>query len=161
MVRSQEEFSWGPIGRLAEAAGVGVETIRFYQRQGLLPVPAPSPNGKVRQYDVSALRRLRFIRNGQAAGFTLAEINELLRLDSTQERTRIRSLAQARLTDLQRREKALRKLIATMRTLVHHCEHMPEDVPCPIVEAIGADPPIPRRGSGNGGKGLRARSSSC
>jgi MerR family mercuric resistance operon transcriptional regulator len=67
------------IARLAAAAGVGVETVRYYQRRGLLPVPASA--GAVRRYDAGHVRRLRFIRRAQAAGFTLEEIGELLALD--------------------------------------------------------------------------------
>jgi MerR family mercuric resistance operon transcriptional regulator len=163
MIRSQASFSVGTIGGFAKAGGVGVETVRFYQREGLLPVPPPG-GGAFRQYDSGMLRQLRFIRSAQAAGFSLAEIKDLLRLDRTQEKAQIRRLARARLTDLEQRVTALRQLIATMETLIHHCEHMPAEVPCPIVEAIAeaADVPnLPRGGSGSGGTSLRARSSNC
>ena len=76
------------IARLGAAAGVGVETVRYYQRRGLLPVPASM--GAVRRYDAGDVRRLRFIRRAQAAGFTLEEIGELLALDRTGDRARVR-----------------------------------------------------------------------
>ena len=76
------------IGRLAEAASVGVETVRFYQRRGLLSVPHSA--GAVRRYDAEDLRRLRFIRRAATAGFTLADIAELIRL--TQRKTALARL---------------------------------------------------------------------
>ena len=79
------------IGGLAEAGGVGVETIRYYQRRGLLRTP--DPGGTTRRYEESDLRRLRFIRQAQAAGFTLNQIGELLTLDAGTDRTRARAMA--------------------------------------------------------------------
>ena len=73
MVRNQGKSS-DTIGGLAKAAGVRVETVRYHQRRGLLPEPARPP-GEVRRYGETDLKRLRFIRSAQAAGFTLAEIN--------------------------------------------------------------------------------------
>lgn len=70
------------IGTLAEAAGVGVETVRFYEREGLIPEPPRSASG-YRLYDVDAVRRLRFIRSAKDLGFTLAETKELLELRVT------------------------------------------------------------------------------
>ncbi len=78
------------IGQLARQGGVNVETIRYYQRRGLLPVPPQSASapseGRVRRYDEAVLRRLRFIKSAQAAGFTLTEIAELLELDASSDR---------------------------------------------------------------------------
>ena len=74
------------IGRLAEAAGVGVETVRFYQRKGLLETPTRESG--IRRYGSEDLRRLRFIRQAQAAGFTLEEIRELIALDAGHDRAR-------------------------------------------------------------------------
>jgi MerR family mercuric resistance operon transcriptional regulator len=78
------------IARLGAAAGVGVETVRYYQRRGLLDVPANG--GGVRRYDEEDVRRLRFIRRAQAAGFTLEEIGELLALDRTDDRAHLPQL---------------------------------------------------------------------
>ena len=86
------------IARLAAAGGVGVETIRYYQRRGLLAEPARA--GSVRRYGAPDVRRLLFIRRAQAAGFTLEEIGELLALDSSHDRARVRSLAGERLAAL-------------------------------------------------------------
>ena len=120
------------IGRFAEAADVGVETVRFYQRRGLLPVPR-SNRGSYREYDSELLRRILFIRKAQVAGFTLAEIKELLSLDRTNQRQRIRSLATAKLSQLDKRIKALRDVQGSLSRLVHHCEAAPAGKPCPIV----------------------------
>ena len=92
MVRNQAKNS-DTIGGLAKAAGVGVETVRYYQRRGLLPEP-PRPAGEVRRYGEAELRRLRFIRSAQAAGFTLNEIGELLDLSVSDDRIRARQLAE-------------------------------------------------------------------
>src|SRR5215207_8196335 len=97
MVQSQ-----GPvpltIGKLAAAAGVGVETIRFYQRRGLLQTPDRA--GSVRRYSAADLRRLRFIRHAQSAGFTLEQIRELLALDASDDREQARVLALTRVAAL-------------------------------------------------------------
>src|SRR5688572_33498510 len=98
MVRNQAKNS-DTIGGLARAAGVGVETVRYYQRRGLLPEPARPP-GEIRRYGEGDLRRLRFIRRAQAAGFTLEQIGELLALDRTDDRARVRELAQTRVAAL-------------------------------------------------------------
>ena len=84
------------ISQLARAGGVGVETVRFYQRKGLLDDPRPAGRTSVtgrRHYGPDDLRRLKFIRKAQLAGFTLAEIGELLALDSTGDRPRARAMA--------------------------------------------------------------------
>lgn len=84
------------ISGLARAGGVGVETVRFYQRRGLLETPDRGGSGLtrgVRRYDDQDVRRLKFIRSAQAAGFTLDQIGELLRLDAGQDRARARELA--------------------------------------------------------------------
>lgn len=123
------------IARFAEAAGVGVETVRYYQRRGLLPVPQ-ARHASYRRYDRGLLQRLRFIRNAQAAGFSLAEIRELMRLDRTGDRLRIQKLAAAKLEDLENRMRELRQASKSLKTLVHHCEHARPGTPCPIIEAF-------------------------
>lgn len=97
MVRSQEVKPL-TIGGLAEAGGVGVETVRFYQRRGLLE--APPRDGGIRRYGAEDVRRLRFIRQAQGAGFTLEEIRELLELDAGEDRGRARELALERIEAL-------------------------------------------------------------
>jgi MerR family mercuric resistance operon transcriptional regulator len=87
------------IGGLAKAGGVSVETVRYYQRRGLLAEP-PRPYGEVRRYGAEDVRRLRFIRSAQAAGFTLNEIKELIAVDAADDRARARELAGARVAAL-------------------------------------------------------------
>lgn len=123
------------IGRFAEAGGVGVETVRFYHRRELLPLPRAG-TGKFREYDADLLQRLRFVRQAQVAGFTLAEIKELLKLNRTQDRARIRTLANARLTDLDAKVRQLRAVMKSLKSLVAHCETAPAGHACPIIEAF-------------------------
>ena len=121
------------IARLGAAAGVGVETVRYYQRRGLLAVP-PS-GGAVRRYDAGDVRRLRFIRRAQAAGFTLEEIGELLALDRTDDRARVRELATERVAALDARIAELEQSRAALERLRSTCASGSKG-PCPILEAF-------------------------
>jgi MerR family transcriptional regulator, mercuric resistance operon regulatory protein len=122
------------IGGLAKAAGVGVETVRYYQRRGLLPEP-PRPPGEIRRYGEDDLKRLRFIRRAQAAGFTLEEIGELLALDRTDDRARVRSLASERVAALDARIAELELSRAALERLRSSCASG-SSCPCPIIEAF-------------------------
>lgn len=122
------------IGKFARAGGVGVETVRYYQRRGLLPLP--KAGGAYREYDAELLRRLRFIRQVQAAGFTLEEIRELIRLDRTGDRPRIQGIAARKLEELRGRMRELRTVAKVLEALVHDCRHAPAGTPCPIIEAF-------------------------
>ncbi len=121
------------IARLGAAAGVGVETVRYYQRRGLLAVP-PSA-GAVRRYGPDDLRRLRFIRRAQAAGFTLDEIGELIALDRTSDRARVRTLAAERIAALDAKISELEQSRAALDRLRSHCASGQKG-PCPILEAF-------------------------
>ena len=121
------------IAGLGAAAGVGVETVRYYQRRGLLAVPASA--GAVRRYDAGDVRRLRFIRRAQAAGFTLDEIGALLALDRTGDRARVRELATERLTALDARIAELEQARAALERLRSTCASGRRG-PCPILEAF-------------------------
>lgn len=122
------------IAHLAAAGGVGVETIRYYQRRGLLPVPRAGA-GAFRTYDPEHVDRLIFIRRAQAAGFSLEEIGELLELDRSNDRKRVRELARARLAALETKIVDLRAAQAALASLVGHCERS-KSGPCPIVQAF-------------------------
>ena len=125
------------IARLGAAAGVGVETVRYYQRRGLLAVPARA--GSVRRYGEGDVRQLRFIRRAQAAGFSLDEIAELIRLDRTGDRARVRALATERLAALDARIAELERSRAALERLRASCASGKKG-PCPILEAFdGAD----------------------
>lgn len=133
MVRNQAKTS-DTIGGLARAAGVGVETVRYYQRRGLLPEPA-RPAGEVRRYGDDDLRRLRFIRSAQAAGFTLAEIGELLDLSASADRARARELAQARVAALNAKIADLLEARDALAGLAADCASAGSG-PCPILTAF-------------------------
>jgi MerR family mercuric resistance operon transcriptional regulator len=133
MVRNQAKNS-DTIGGLANAAGVGVETVRYYQRRGLLPEP-PRPPGEVRRYGHEDVKRLRFVRSAQAAGFTLAEIKELLDLDASDDRARARELAQARVAAIDARIAELRAARDALAGLAADCAKK-RGGPCPILTAF-------------------------
>ncbi len=133
MVQSQVPAAL-TIGRLAAAGGVGVETIRFYQRRGLLAVPPQ--DGGVRRYGAEDVRRLRFIRQAQAAGFTLEQIGELLDLDAGTDRHRARELARARIQALDAKIAELTAARDSLRRLAHDCSAQAAGT-CPILESFG------------------------
>lgn len=132
MVQSQERRPL-TIGRLAEAGGVGVETVRFYQRKRLLLTPDRA--GGVRRYGDEDIRRLRFIRQAQTAGFSLGEIAELLELDAGEDRSRARELAQARVTMLNARIAELERARDALRRLADECDGVGSG-PCPILQSF-------------------------
>ena len=133
MVRNQAKSS-DTIGGLAKSAGVGVETVRYYQRRGLLAEPARPP-GEVRRYGEEDLRRLRFIRSAQAAGFTLSEIKALIDLDAADDRARARELAQARVAALDEKIAELRKAREALAGLAKACAKKRGGA-CPILTAF-------------------------
>lgn len=133
MVRNQAKNS-DTIGGLAKAAGVGVETVRYYQRRGLLPEPARPP-GEVRRYGREDVKRLRFIRSAQAAGFTLNEIAELLDLSASDDRARARQLAQARVGALDAKIAELQQARDALAGLATACAAK-RGGPCPILSAF-------------------------
>ena len=121
------------IAKLGAAAGVGVETVRYYQRRGLLSVPARA--GAVRRYGPEDVRRLRFVRRAQAAGFSLDEIGELIALGSQDDRARVREMAADRLTALDARIAELERARAALERLRSACASGSKG-PCPILEAF-------------------------
>ena len=122
------------IGSLAQAAGVGVETVRFYQRKGLVDEPARA--GGIRRYDGRDVDRLRFIKRAQAAGFTLAEIAELIALDAGEDRARARQLAKARIVALDAKIAELKEARTSLARLAKECGEG-RDGPCPIIASFG------------------------
>lgn len=123
------------IGKLAEAGEVGVETIRYYQRRGLLDEPERGYHGGVRRYGEGDVRRLRFIRSAQAAGFTLEQIGELLELDARDDRPRARALARERISALDAKIAELTAARDALRKLAHECGAGGVG-PCPILSAF-------------------------
>lgn len=122
------------IAKFAAAGGVGVETVRFYQRKGLLDQPARDTG--IRRYGDEDVRRLRFIRKAQAAGFTLEEIRELLELDLCNNRRRAHQLATVRIAALDRKIAELKKARNALTQLATQCGKG-KSGPCPILESFG------------------------
>ena len=132
MVQSQAVQSLS-IGKLAASGGVSVETVRFYQRRGLLPQPTRDEG--IRRYGSDDVRRLRFIKQAQAAGFTLEEIKELLDLDASEDRSRARELADARVKALDARIVELQRARDALRRLARECGSGSAG-PCPILTSF-------------------------
>jgi len=126
------------ISELARSAGVGVETVRFYQRKGLLfdprPGSVPTSSGR-KHYGDDEMRRLRFIRGAQRAGFALEEIRELLELDRSNDRARAREMARLRIVELDARIAELEAARRSLESLARECAKSDEG-PCPIIEAF-------------------------
>jgi MerR family mercuric resistance operon transcriptional regulator len=122
------------ISDLARAGGVGVETVRFYQRKGLLAVPRGNAPGG-RHYDAEDLRRLRYIRQAQAAGFTLSEIAELMELHRTDDRPRARAMARERIAVLDEKIAALQAARHSLARLERECAKGGAG-PCPILNVF-------------------------
>ncbi|MBT3499378.1 MAG: MerR family DNA-binding protein [Gemmatimonadales bacterium] len=125
------------IGQLAASAGVGRETIRYYQRQGLLEGPPRSAAG-YRQYPVPVVDRLRFIRRAQELGFTLAEIAELLtlRVDETSACSTVEVKAREKLMTVEQKIADLRGIGDALASLVEKCEAREATGDCPILVAL-------------------------
>jgi Hg(II)-responsive transcriptional regulator len=127
------------IGKLASAADVGVDTVRFYERAGLLKKPPRSASG-YRLYNATDAARLRFIRRSKALGFSLDEIVELLKLnDGGGRRSSVRALAQRRLAEIEQKLVELSRMRDTLRGLVHKCHGDGSLEGCPIIETVVDD----------------------
>ena len=134
------------IGELADAAGVGVETIRFYERKKLLAQPK-RPQSGFRRYDDDAARRIRFIRQAQELGFTLAEINQLLalRLDPERSCADVKSEAQTKIADIDEKIASLRVMRTALVEITRSCSGEGPTSACPILDAIEASAAKPKR----------------
>lgn len=126
------------IGRLAAAVGVNVETIRFYQRKGLLQVPERPPGG-VRHYAEADVARLKFIKSAQRLGFSLDDIGHLLRLDAGMQCQAAAALAARHLAEVRARLQDLLRIEATLTTLLDQCREGGESVACPLIAALNVD----------------------
>lgn len=123
------------IGRLARTVGVNVETIRFYQRKGLLRTP-PRPPGRFRCYTEQDLARLKFIKSAQGLGFRLDEIDRLLRLDDGMQCQAAAELAARHLSDVRARLRDLGRIEATLNNLIELCAQGNEKAACPLITAL-------------------------
>jgi MerR family mercuric resistance operon transcriptional regulator len=122
------------IGKFAASAGVGVETVRYYQRKGLLSTP-PKQTG-TRRYGEQDIRQLRFIRKAQEAGFTLSEIKELITLDSTRHHERAQTLARQRIAELDIKIAEMQRARNSLEKLASDCAQGGHQQPCAILEAF-------------------------
>lgn len=123
------------IGAFAKAAGVNVETIRFYQREGLLAVPM-RPYGSIRRYGQSDVARLRFVKSAQRLGFSLDEIAELLRLDDGTHCKEASRLAEYKLQDVRAKLADLTRIEALLSQLVGACYTSAGKISCPLIASL-------------------------
>src|SRR5579872_2122286 len=125
------------IGQLAREAAIHLETIRFYEREGLMPVPARLASGH-RTFDGAALRRLRFIKRAQELGFSLAEVRELLDLQAQPDRdcADVCQRAQQKLADVEQKIKDLARIKRALRHLTENCRGGRPIRECGILEAL-------------------------
>jgi MerR family mercuric resistance operon transcriptional regulator len=128
------------IGKVARLAGIGVETVRFYERQGLIDKPMRRESG-YRQYSEDIVRRLRFIKRAKELGFTLKEIKDLLALQLESDRTcaDVRRRAEVKIDDIEQRVRTLQRMKKALAKLTMACSGRGPVSQCPIIEAIEGD----------------------
>jgi MerR family copper efflux transcriptional regulator len=126
------------IGAIARRAGVGIDTVRYYERAGLLD-PKQRLSSGYRRYSEEEVARLRFIRRAQALGFSLKEIQELLALSSRKDVARVKRTAEARLKDINARIAELQRVRDGLARLVEACPGHGRASECPILQALGAE----------------------
>ena len=124
------------ISEAAEQAGVNIQTLRYYERRGLLP-RAPRRASGYREFPEDAVRIVRFIKRAQDLGFSLDEVEQLLRLrtHSGRNRERIRAVAEEKIEQIDRKVAELQRMKRALQTLVHSC-HDGATLDCPIIEAL-------------------------
>jgi len=125
------------IGRLAAAAAVNVETIRYYQRRGLLAVPE-RPAGGIARYGEAALARLRFVKRAQSLGFALEDVRALLSLDEGRGCASARRIGEDKLAQVRERIASLQTLEAALQELVARCASAKRKVRCPLIAALAS-----------------------
>jgi MerR family copper efflux transcriptional regulator len=126
------------IGTIARRAGVSIDTIRYYERNGLLAPAARLASG-YRRYDDLQLARLRFIRNAQELGFTLKDIRELLGLSRRRDVAQVKRAAQKKLDEVQKRLAALERIRDGLTVLIDACPGHGRAERCPILRALGVE----------------------
>ena len=125
------------IGTVAKAAGVHVETIRFYQRKGLLNEPE-RPQGRFRRYGPGDVARVQFIKSAQRLGFSLDEIAELLQLDDGMHCKQARELGEHKLKDVRAKIADLRRIESVLARMVRACGSNSGSMSCPLIESLHA-----------------------
>lgn len=124
-------------GQVARSAGVNLQTLRYYERRGLLPCPPRRPAG-YRQYSSEAVRLVQFVKRAQSLGFTLEQIRELLRLRTEEQAScaDVRARARAKVEDIERRLRDLEAIREALKTLIDSCGSDGPARRCPILEAL-------------------------
>ena len=123
------------IGAFAKAAGIGVETIRFYQRKRLLGEP-PRPHGGIRRYGLADVARVKFIKSAQRLGFSLDEVAQLLALDDGTHCSEAAAFASLHLLDVRARLDDLKRMEAALSRLVAQCDSHHGMIACPLITAL-------------------------
>jgi MerR family mercuric resistance operon transcriptional regulator len=128
------------IGQIARETGVGLETIRFYERKGLIENPPRRPSG-YRAYPLETIDRVRFIRTAKDLGFSLKEIGELLslRVDPVRSCGDIKAIAESKISDVEERIRTLQRMRRTLRKLAAACDAREPTSECPILESLGKE----------------------
>ena len=133
------------IAGVADAAAVGVETVRYYERRGLIEQPKQKI-GAYRRYDGEHVARIRFIKRAQELGFTLEEVESLLKLQDGTDRRSIRRIAKQRLEQIRTRIADLRRIEKALGHVLHECEAQSGTPHCPIIETILDPASVKRKG---------------
>lgn len=126
------------IGELAKQAGVTVETVRFYQRKGLLREPA-KPYGGIRRYDLGDRDRLGFVKSAKRLGFSLDEVAELLQIEDGMHCEAASQLAARKLSDVRLRLRELAQLEVSLSRLVEACDANRREEACPLIQSLHQD----------------------
>lgn len=125
------------IGEVAARAGVNIQTLRYYERRGLLPKPRRRDSG-YRTYEPETVQLVRFIRRAKELGFTLSEVSDLIRLRKTDQRraSQVRALATAKLEDIEQKMQRLGAMRQALLGLIEECSCEGRAPACPIIEAL-------------------------
>lgn len=128
------------IGGLAKETKVNIQTIRYYERRGLLPIPVRREGG-YRQYTVNDIRRIRFIKNSQKLGFSLNEISELLslRVESDDSCMKVLKKAEVKITEIEEKIQTLRQMKKALSSLAETCRKNEKTGECPIIESLDTE----------------------
>ncbi len=128
------------IGEVAKAAGIGIDAVRFYEREGLIPEPARRPSG-YRTYSPDVVLSLRFIRRAKELGFPLKEISELLSLETDPDATAadVKKLAEAKLADIEGRIRALQRMRRALRKVTESCPGQGPTSGCSILQTLNQE----------------------
>lgn len=129
------------IGEVAKAAEVGIDAVRFYEREGLLPAPARRPSG-YRDYSPDAVLDLRFIRRAKQLGFSLREVSELLSINREPDASAgdVKKLAEEKLADLEDKIRSLQRMKQALREVANSCPGSGPTSACPILRSLTEDP---------------------